>query len=219
LALAVPAYMAVGMAGILAVMTASGTPAAAATLFKVRTHQVELCSLAIAVGVVLLVSNHLGMLVWLSLPAAIGLQRITTRSRLKQVTDETQVKPMTEEAWLIAAREVIAALPVVSIMRIDTAEPAVVNELAQFHIGCDALGYLGAGDLGLLLVDCPALSAEALAARLRTALREKGIDASVAAAGKPRDGYSLDDLLALCEAELVARDAANRSAKPSRPEA
>ena len=218
-AAAVPAYIAVGALTVMAAMLTAGEAQIARGLLKPLAHQVELCSLAIAVGIVVLVSSHLGMLAWLSLPAAIGLQRITTRNRLRQVTDQTQLKPMTEDAWLIAAREVIAALPVVSILRIDTAAPAAVNAVAQFHIGCDALGYLGAGGLGLLLVDCPALSAEALAARLRTALREKGIDASVAAAGKPRDCHSLDDLLALCEAELVARDAASRSAKPARPEA
>ncbi|HJQ00398.1 MAG TPA: hypothetical protein VJ851_02255 [Jatrophihabitans sp.] len=81
--------------------------------------------------------------------------------------------------------------------------------------GCDAIGYLGTDGLGMLLVDCPALSADALAARLRTALRTKGIVGNVAAAGKPRDGYRLDDLLAICEAELVAREAAP---DPLRPE-
>jgi hypothetical protein len=70
----------------------------------------------------------------------------------------------------------------------------------------------------MLLVDCPSLSAEALAARLRMALRTKGVDGKVAAAGKPRDGYRLNDLLAICEAELVARDAAEVHDKPLKPE-
>jgi hypothetical protein len=158
------------------------------------------------------------MLVWLSLPAAIGLQRFITRSRLRYVTDDAQVRPMAEEAWFIAATEVIAALPVVSIIRITTADPAAVSAVAQLQAGCDAIGYLGVDGLGMLLVDCPSLSAEALAARLRTALRSKGLDGNVAAAGKPRDGTTLNDLLAICEAELVTRDAVDLREKPLRPE-
>jgi hypothetical protein len=125
---------------------------------------------------------------------------------------------MAEEAWFIAATEVVAALPVVAVIRITTADPIAVSAVAQMQAGCDAIGYLGENGLGMLLVDCPSLSAEALASRLRMALRTKGIDGNVAAAGKPRDGYRLNDLLAICEAELVARDAADMPDKPVKPE-
>jgi hypothetical protein len=121
---------------------------------------------------------------------------------------------MVQNAWYIAATEVVAALPVVSIIRITTADPIAVSAVARMQAGADAIGYVGADGLGMLLVDCPALSAEALAARLRLALRTKGIDGHVAAAGKPRDGYQLNDLLAICEAELVARDAAPDHLRP-----
>ena len=134
-------------------------------------------------------TRRLGMLVWLSLPAAIALQRMITRSRLRNVADDALVRPMAEEAWFIAATEVVAALPVVSIIRITTTDPIAVSAVAQMQAGCDAIGYLGADGLGMLLVDCPSLSAEALATRLRTALRKKGVEGKVAAAGKPRDGY------------------------------
>jgi hypothetical protein len=219
LAFAVPVYMGVSSLTVAAVMVAAGERSAVRALLQPSAHRVEFCSIAISVGVVVLVYSHLGMLVWLSLPAAIGLQRITTRSRLHQVADEAQIKPMTEEAWLIAAHEVIAALPVAAIMRIETKEPAAVSAVAQIQAGCDAIGFLGEDGLGILLLDCPALSADALANRIRMALRHHDLEASVAAAAKPRDGYGLDDLLAVCEAELIARDAANRSAKPSFPEA
>jgi hypothetical protein len=168
--------------------------------------------------VVVLTYADLPALIWLSLPAAVGLQRITTRTRLRQVADDALLQPMSEEAWLIAAHEVVAALPVAAIMRIDTQEPAAVRAVAQIQAGCDAIGFLGNRGLGILLLDCPALSADALANRIRMALRHHNLEASVAAAAKPRDGYRLDDLLAVCEAELIARDAANRSAKPSHPE-
>lgn len=219
LALAVPVYMGVGSLTVAAVMIAAGERSAVRGLLQPGPYRVEFSSILISVGVVILAYSHLGMLIWLSLPAAVVLQRITTRSRLRQVAVEAQARPMTEEAWLIAANEVVAALPVAAIMRIDTKEPAAVSALAQIQAGCDAIGSLGRDGLGILLLDCPGLSADALANRIRMALRHHNLDASVAAAAKPRDGYCLDDLLAVCEAELIARDAASRSAKPSLPDA
>jgi hypothetical protein len=212
---AIPVYMAVGVVLVGAVMLASGERSAARGLLQPSPYRVEICCTVIAVGVVELVDAGLGMLIWLSLPAAIGLQRTITRTRLRVVADDALMQPMNEDAWFIAATEVVAALPVVSIIRITTADPIAVAEAARMQAGCDAIGYLGADGLGMLLVDCPSLSAEALAARLRTALQTKGIDGQVAAAGKPRDGYTLNDLLAICEAELVARHAAH---DPLRPE-
>jgi len=156
---------------------------------------------------------------WLSLPLTIGLQRRTVKADLHSAADETTAKPMSEEAWLIASQEIIAALDVAAIIRINSAAPAAVAELARLQAGCDAIGYAGTTGLAMLLIDCPELSADALASRLRTVLHTRGIDASIAAAAKPRDGYCLDDLLAVCEAELIAREAASRSANSPRPEA
>lgn len=158
-------------------------------------------------------------LLWLSLPVTMGIQRRTVRADLHSAVAETTIKPMLEESWLIAATEIVDALPVVSIMRVNTAEPLAAAAVAQLQAGCDAIGYAGQSGLAMLLVDCPGVNADALAARLRTALQYKGLVASVAVAAKQRDGDSLDDLLAICEAELITRDAANRSAKRSRPDA
>jgi len=85
--------------------------------------------------------------------------------------------------------------------------------------GCDAIGLIGDAGQAILLLDCPEMSADALAVRLRSALQHGGVPASVAAAAKPRDGDSLNDLWAICEAELVTREAAARAAKPAEPEA
>jgi hypothetical protein len=122
---------------------------------------------------------------------------------------------MSEEAWSIAATEIVSALPVVSIMRINSAEPAAVAAVTQLQAGCDALGLVAGSELAVLLVDCPDLHADALAARLRTVLADHRVQASVAVAAKPRDGQTASDLLAVCEAELIARDAASSSARPS----
>ncbi len=217
-ALAIPLYTVFGVVVVGAAMLTAGERSAARGLLQLNPYRAEICCLAIATCVVALVDARLGMMVWLSLPAAIGLQRLITRSRLQNVAEEALVRPMTQEAWFIAATEVVAALPVVAVIRITTADPIAVSAVAQLQAGCDAIGYLGADGLGMLLVDCPALSAEALASRLRMALRHKGIEGNVAAAGKPRDGYRLNDLLAICEAELVARDAATMDDEPLRPE-
>ncbi|HEX4728245.1 MAG TPA: hypothetical protein VH298_10640, partial [Jatrophihabitans sp.] len=207
-------YTATHVVAVGTVMLAAGERSAAGVLLQPGPYRVEVCCLAIAVSMVLLVDTRLGMLVWLSLPAAGALQRTVTRTRLRDVADDALLQPMMQEAWFIAATEVVAALPVVSIIRITTADPVAVSAVARMQAGCDAIGYLGVDGLGMLLVDCPSLSAEALAARLRLALRTKGIDGHVAAAGKPRDGYTLNDLLAICEAELVARDAAHDHLRP-----
>lgn len=207
-------YTATHVVAVGAVMLAAGERSAAGVLLHPGPYRVEVCCLAIAVSIVLLVDTRLGMLIWLSLPAAVGLQRTITRTRLRVVADDAFTRPMGEDSWFIAATEVVAALPVVSIIRITTADPIAVSAVARMQAGCDAIGYIGTDGLGMLLVDCPSLSAEALAARLRTALRTKGIAGDVAAAGKPRDGYTLNDLLAICEAELVARDAARDHLRP-----
>ncbi|MFL6162533.1 MAG: hypothetical protein ACJ74U_09900 [Jatrophihabitantaceae bacterium] len=217
IAVAVPVYIAATTVAVGAAMLAAGERSAARGLLQLGPYREEVCCLAIAVSVVVLVDTQSELLAWLSLPAAIVLQRTITRSRLRHVAGDAHVQPMAEAAWFIAATEVVAALPVVSIIRITTADPIAVSAVAQLQAGCDAIGYLGADGLGMLLVDCPSLSAEALAARLRTALRTKGIDGNVAAAGKPRDGYGLNDLLAICEAELVARDVTSVPDKPLKP--
>ena len=124
IALAALIYIAVGALLILAAMLAAGEWSAARAFLQPSPYRVEICCLAIAVGIVALVDARLGMLVWLSLPAAIGLQRTITRTRLRDVADDALLRPMGEEAWSIAATEVVAALPVVAIIRITTTDPS-----------------------------------------------------------------------------------------------
>jgi hypothetical protein len=223
LALAVPSYVFIGVTSVVLAMLCVHQRSGFSGLLSLRTHLVELFSIMVAIAQVQLVHMQLGMLIWLSLPTAVLMQRYTTRAKLRLTADDSIESPMGEESWVIAATEVVAALPVVSVMRVSTANPAAASAVAQMQAGCDAIGYAGKAGLAVLLVDCPDRNAEALAARLRTALHRAGVQASVATAAKPRDGYSLDDLLAVCEAELIARDAANRSAnrsaRRSRPDA
>jgi hypothetical protein len=207
-ALAIPVYIAVGVVLVGAAMLASGQRSVARGLLHLPPYRAEICCLGLAACMIALVETNFGMLIWLSLPAAIGFQRAFTRTRLRNVVEAAQSLPMGSDAWFMVAAEIVNASPVVSIIRVTTADPEAVGAIAQLQSGSDAIGDLGADGLGILLIDCPAGSAESLAARLRTTLRTRNLPAAVAAAGKPRDGMSLGDLLALCEAELVTREAA-----------
>ncbi len=173
---------------------------------------------AIALAQVELHDIHLPLL-WLSLPATIAVQRRATKADMQAAAVESGNRPMSEDAWQIAATEIVAALPVVAILRVTTADPLAAVAVAQMQAGGDAIGLVGDAGLSMLLLDCPGTSADALATRLRRALRHGGLTGTVAAAAKPRDGESLPALWAVCEAELIARDAASRQDEIAEPEA
>lgn len=185
---------------------------------KWRIHQIELGTIVIAFAELALLHYSLPTLAWLSLPATMALQRHAVRAGLRAAEDPA-ARPMNQEAWLLVAREVIAACPVGAVMRVDTTDPAAVTYLARVQAGCDAIGMAGSSGLAVLLTDCPGTNADALAIRLRSVLHRQGISAQVAVAAKPRDGQSLDDLLAVSEAELIARVAATKAARSDSPEA
>jgi hypothetical protein len=183
-----------------------------------KSYTLDGLTAAIALAQVELYDIHLSLL-WLSLPATIAVQHWAVKSDLQAAAVESSSQPMTEEAWRIAATEIVAALPVVAILRVTTADPLAASAIAQMQAGCDAIGLIGDAGMAILLLDCPELSADALAVRLRTALQHGGVSASVAAAAKPRDGDSMNDLWAVCEAELITREAASRATRPAEPEA
>jgi hypothetical protein len=217
LALAAAGYMLVGMAAVALAMVSAGQYKALSLLLKAESHKLEVLTIGLAAAQVQLINLHVP-LAWLSLPAAILIQRWAVQSDL-HLTDDTTIRPMTEAAWLTVAREVVAACPVTAIMRIDTADPAAVSLVARMQVGCDAIGAMGKSGLAILLADCPGTNAEALATRMRAALHQQAIPALVAVAAKPRDGQSSADLLAVCEAELITRAAAQGPSKSLRPEA
>lgn len=181
-----------------------------------KTNFNEALTILIGMGQALLWLHHIP-LIWLSLPAAIALQRLAMRSDVKRTSDQI-TKPMSEKIWTMVASEVVKACATTSILRVDTDNPAAANELAQLQAGCDAIGTVGKSGLAILLTDCPGTNADSLAHRLRSAFINGGISAHVVVAAKPRDGQSLDELLAVSEAELITRDAATWSAKSGRPE-
>lgn len=217
LAFAAIGYMLVGLAAVALAMVSMRQYQGLGLLLKAESHKLEVLTIALAIAQVQLIT--LGVpLAWLSLPAAIVLQRWAVQSDLR-VTDDPTMRPMTEAAWLTVAREVVAACPVTAIMRIDTTDPAAVSLVARMQVGCDAIGAMGKSGLAILLADCPGANAESLAMRMRTALHQQNISALVAVAAKPRDGQTSADLLAVSEAELITRAAVQRPSKSLRPEA
>lgn len=196
-----------------AAMVAVGQPGALRALLQPSAYKYEVVTLAIALAEIELYRHHQVPLMWLSLPATIAVQRLAVRTELRVMSQPT-ARPMSEEAWLIAGTEIVAALPVVAVLRINSATPEAVAEVARLQAGCDAIGYIGRSGLAMALLDCPARSADALAARLRLAMRHNGLEASVASAAKPRDGHALGDLLVVCEAELAAQEVIRQPTQP-----
>jgi len=206
-------YVAVNSLVIGAAMVAVGQRGALRALLQPSAYKYEVVTLAIALAEIELFRHHQAPLMWLSVPAAIAIQRLAVRTELRAVS-QPAAKPMSEEAWLIAGTEIVAALPVVAVLRINSASPETVAEVTRLQAGCDAIGYLGRSGLAMALLDCPARSADALADRLRMAFRHNGLEASVAAAAKPRDGHTLGDLLVVCEAELAAQQIIQQPTRP-----
>ena len=74
LALAVAGYMLVGMAAVALAMVAAGQYKALTLLLKAESHKLEVLTIGLAVAQVQLINLHIP-LAWLSLPAAIVIQR------------------------------------------------------------------------------------------------------------------------------------------------
>lgn len=211
------AYMATGLLFICLAVALSGPLANLRQFRRIEGHLNELVTLGVGLAQVLLAAVNVPLL-WLSLPAVIGIQRYAMRSESRS-SAAGLAAPMTEKVWGTVAREVVRACTTASILRLDTDDPTAARAIAQLQAGCDAIGAVGASGLVILLADCPGPNAESLALRLRSALAGGGVQANVAVAAKPRDGQVLEDLLAVTEAELITREAATRSARSFRPEA
>lgn len=211
-------YLAVGIQPVVLAQLAMGTRRGLGRFLRWDAYRVESFTLLIGIGEALLIQAHQQSWIWISLPAAIVLQRWIIQSDLRAI-DAPEARPMGEQAWAAIAREVIKACPVGAIMRIRTTDPMAASQLAKIKAGCDAIGMTGRSGLAILLTQCPSGNADALADRMRAIMQTEGVVAEVAVAAKPRDGQTLDELLAVSEAELITRVAANRPAKSDLPEA
>jgi len=193
-------------ASIALVMWASGQVAPIRAMLHPRSLRIEVVTVGIALLEYGCHACRLPLL-WLSLPAAVGVHRIFTRSELRNW--ERPDRLMSEDAWLAVARAVVDISATCTIVRVNAADATTARTVAMMNAGCDAIGSYGKGaGIAILLADCPPENGDALARRLRTALTVRGVNCQVAAASTPRDGQLLEDLLAISEAELLARDAA-----------
>jgi hypothetical protein len=134
LALAAISYMLVGMALVALAMLSAGQFRALTICLRPSTYRLEVMTIATSIAEVQLITWHIP-LAWLSLPAAIAIQRTAVKSGLR-VSDDPAVRPMTEAAWLTVARVVIAACPITAVMRINTNDPAAVSVVARMQVGC-----------------------------------------------------------------------------------
>jgi hypothetical protein len=157
--------------------------------------------MAVAVGEYAVYRTGLPLLLWLSLPAAVGIQRYFTTMELR--SRRPNMAPMDSEVWLHVAKVIVDASDTVTVLRIDTADPQAAQLVAMMQGGCDAIGRYPDGGLAILLPDCPPAQGDAIARRLRIAMDYHKVPCGVAAASKPRDGLGLNSLLAVSEAELV----------------
>ncbi len=215
LLLAIAVWFVVGFGLILLAIHLAGERDDVPPALDPQSHTLELVTVGVALLEYGLHAAHLPLL-WLSLPAAVVIQRRFTRAELRQ--SQRPDRLMGEDAWLHVAHVVVEASDTASIVRIDSADPAAAHTVAMMQAGCDAIGSYGDGQgLAILLPDCPPQNADALARRLRSAMKVRKVPCTVVAAAKPRDGRHLDELLAIAEAELIAREAAGRPAEQRGP--
>lgn len=212
LPLAATIWIAVGAGATGLAMCASSQFGAAANLVHFEPHRLELITMGVAIGEYAAYTAHLPLLMWLSLPATVAIQRHFAMAELPKT--EISNRPMGSEGWFHAARAVVAACDAATIVRIDGSDLETARIVTLLQGGVDAIGAIpDGGGLAVLLPDCPPAQGDAFARRLRVKLRLKRIDCTVVAASKPRDGQALGDLLAVCEAELVVtKEASRRSA-------
>jgi hypothetical protein len=209
------AYLATDVILVSAVVISKDHISSFRSMLSPKELAIEFATLAVATTAALM--SKAGVpLIWLSLPAAMAIQRVAFRNEIRR--DDSAPRPMTEKVWMAVSREVVHACATASVMRVDTSDPRTAATVAQLQAGCDAIGTVGHTGLAILLADCPGTNADSLALRLRSALVTNGVVAHVAVAAKPRDGQCLEDLLAVSEAELITRDAATRSARSIRPD-
>ena len=212
LPIAAAAWVVVGAGALVLAMCASAQFAAAKTMLHPRAHRIEAAAIVIAL-LEFAVHQLLGSpLLWLSLPAAVLLQRRFTGTELRG--REFDAQPIGRDAWAHIARVLVEAAPTVTVIRIDGADSQAMRTVAMLQGGCDAIGEYPGG-LAILLMDCPPAQGDALARRLRLAMRIQKVTCDIASASKPRDGHVVEDLLAVCEAELVVSSEASRRSASS----
>jgi len=204
------------IAGIGAVMSVSGQLTGLGAAFQPRGLLIEMATLAVAVAEYGL-RDTAYPLIWLSLPAALVLQRRASRAELDRRTYGGD-RVMREEDWLMVARAVVDFTASATVMRVASADPKALRVVSLMCAQSNAIArYAGGSGLAILFPDMPPEQADGFAIQLQAQLIYHGISCAVVAASTPRDGEVLDSLLVALEAELLVAGSSTpgRSANPS----
>jgi len=125
LAAALPAaaavWLAIGAGATGLAMCASGQFDAAKAMLHFHTHRLEFITMAVATAEYAAQSIGMPLLIWLSLPITVGIQRYFTTAELR--AREMGARPMGEDAWLHVAQVIVEAAETVSVLRIESADP------------------------------------------------------------------------------------------------
>ena len=125
LGIALPAaaavWVAIGAGSTILAMCASGQFDAAKAMLHFHTHRLEFITMAVATAEYAAQSIGMPLLIWLSLPITVGIQRYFTTAELR--AREMGARPMGEDAWLHVAQVIVEAAETVSVLRIESADP------------------------------------------------------------------------------------------------
>jgi hypothetical protein len=178
-------------------------------------YRIEVVTMAVAIAEYAAYRAGLELLIWVSVPAAVVIQRYFTRGELQEAA-AVGARPMGRDAWIHIAKVLVDSSDAIAVVLIETTDVAAARMVVTLQGGCDAVGLVSPKCIAVLLLDCPPALADAYGRRLRAKLRLNRIPCQVAVAAKPRDGQLVEGLLTVCEAELVVRsEASRRSANSS----
>ncbi len=228
LATSAAVYVVIGMVLVMIAILADGQPPARLRIFaKPSTHAIEFYT--VSIGILVVLDNSLPgsfHYAWVSLPAAMWIQRHYSRLSLttsnspeeahtvtgagQAAIAEPEVAAMAERVWLHVARNLTQACTMSSVLRFSSADRVVLRAIQNAQGGCDVIGEY-AGGLAMFMTDCPPQNAAALAARIRDSAMTAGLFVKIGVATSPRDGQTIDDLLVIAEAEMVTAGVEVRS--------
>lgn len=202
----------------LAMAAACGLRTVRSTL-DLRAHALVLATVVLAAGGYYASRLALPALA-LSVPAAIGVQRFFARAELRALDAQEAAERlrareaqavvdslMSQAAWVWVAEVFVPKYPC-TLIRIEAASDIenlaeAVRAVTDVQVGNELVGRYGPTGIAVLL---PGRQAAAMALRLATALVTRGVvSCRVTLASSPRDGLTVHDLLAICEAELALR--------------
>lgn len=229
----VPAPLIAPAAGVLWMVTTGGAAAlavaaaaglgAARSILHLRTHALVATTVVLAAGGYYAANLLAVPALALSVPAAIGVQRFFAQAELRGLDAQEAAERlrareaqavvdslMTQASWIFVA-EILVQEYACSLVRIEGASDLenlakAVRAVMEVQHGNELVGRYGPTGIAVILPGGPH-QAGAMALRIAGALANRGVLSCrvVSASASPRDGLTVNALLAICEAELVVR--------------